>query len=361
MSEPTKTPLHDRLESMGGVFEEDGGWLWFETLGDIRKEYDAVRSDVGVWDLSPLIKWDFAGPQAAEAVGFINSNDLIHAPDGAVKYGPFLNEDGKVLDDGTIYKFNDDHLWVMTNSEDHAEHFAKHLVDFDVTITNITRKMPHLSIQGPRSRDVVSKLTGLDLSEMRYFTFNTELVTLGGAEGFLSRTGFSGELGYEFFTVPDQIAKAFDALLDEKVTPFGVGAIYSLRLEAGLLIPTLDYDPGEQTPYDIGLGRFVRMDKERFLGRAPLEAIAQDPPNNYMTLKYDTEGPETEVGAMVTRDGVTVGTTRAWVESPVFGAIGGAILNKNLAVAGDKVQAEGKDATVHPWGIYDPEKKRPRS
>lgn len=361
MSEPTKTPLHDRLESMGASFEEDGGWLWFESMGDLTAEYNAVRTGVGVWDLSPLIKWNFEGPQAAEAASFVNTNDLVGAEPGSVKYGPFCNEDGKVLDDGTIYKFSDDHLWVMTNSEDHADHFAEHLDGLEVEITNVARQMPHLSIQGPRSREVVAKLTGLDLAQFKYFTFMTDPVTLGGATGHLARTGFSGELGYEFFTSPEGIESAFDALIGEGVVPFGVGAIYTLRLEAGLLIPTLDYDEGMQTPYDIGLGRFVRMDKEEFLGRSALEAVVIDPPNRYMTLKYEGEGPATEIGGVVTKDGEPVGTSRAWVESPSFGPIGGAILSKEVAVTGERVQVEGIDAVVHPWGIYDPEKKRPRS
>ena len=359
MSEPTKTPLHARFESMGATFEEDGGWLWVESFGDLAKEYDAVRTDVGVWDLSPLIKWEFKGPQATAAANFVNGNDISSAAVGQVKYGPFLTPEGKVLDDGTIYKLADDHLLVMTNGEDHQPYWDEHLSGLDVQITNIARQMPHLSIQGPRSREVVSRLTDADVAGLKYFHFIPEKVQLAGATGYLARTGFSGELGYEFFTTPEGIEGVFDALLAKNVTPFGVGAIYALRLEAGLVIPTLDYDPGETSPYDISLDRFVRMYKDEFLGRTALEADALDPPRRYKTLKFDGDLPDDN--APVLKDNQPVGQYRTGAETPSYGNIGGAILNKEVAVDGETVFVRGVGATVHPWGIYDPEKKRPRS
>lgn len=359
MAEPTKTPLHDKLEAMGGTFSEDGGWWWFDTLGDVRAEYDAVRTDVGVWDLSPLIKWEFKGPQAAEAAHFINANDILGAEPGQVRYGPFLNTGGAVLDDGTIYKISDDHLLVMTNDEGHGPHFAEHLAGFDVEVTNVARETPHLTFQGPRSRELVQSMTDVDLSGLRYFRFIPEKVEVAGASGYLARTGFSGELGYEFFTTPDQIERVFDAAVAGGAVPFGVGAIYPLRLEAGLLIPGYDYEPGETNPYDCALDKFVRMDKDAFLGREPLEAVASNPPNRYKTLVYEGEIPEN--GTPVTKDNQPVGIAREGVESPKFGNIAGACLAREVAVDGESVEVGGVRATVHPWGIYDPERQRPRS
>ncbi|MCJ7832439.1 MAG: aminomethyltransferase family protein [Actinobacteria bacterium] len=359
MSEPTKTALHDKLEAMGATFSEDGGWWWFETLGDVQAEYNAVRTNVAVWDLSPLIKWEFKGPQAAAAADFINANDIVGAKPGQVRYGPFLNAEGAVLDDGTIYKISDEHVLVMTNDEGHGPHFAENLSRFDVEITNIAREMPHLAIQGPNSRKLVQSLTDVDLDSLKYFWFIPEKVQLAGASGYLARTGFSGELGFEFFTTPDQIGQVFDAVFDKGAIPFGVAAIYPLRLEAGLLIPGYDYEPGETNPYDCGLDKFVGMDKEDFLGRKALEAVAGDPPNRYKTLVY--EGDIQENGSPVTKDGQPVGVAREGIESPAFGNIAGACLAKEVAVDGETVEVNGVRASVHPWGIYDPEKKRPRS
>jgi aminomethyltransferase len=359
MGEPTKTPLHDKLEAMGGTFSEDGGWWWFDTLGDVGKEYNAVRTAVGVWDLSPLIKWEFKGPDAAAAVNFLNGNDVVNAKVGQVRYGPFLNEKGAVVDDGTIYKLSDDHLLVMTNDEGHAPYWEEHLSGFDVEVTNVARQMPHLTFQGPKSRDLVGSLTDADLSALKYFWFIPEKVTFAGASGYLARTGFSGELGYEFFTSPEEIGAVFDAVVDKGAVPFGVGAIYPLRLEAGLVIPGYDYDPGETNPFDCGLEKFVRMDKNTFLGRGALESIAAAPPNRYMTLVYEGDIPEN--GTPVFKDGRSVGTAREGIESPSFGNIAGACLAREVAVSGETVQVGGVTAKVHPWGIYDPERKKPRS
>jgi aminomethyltransferase len=359
MSEPTKTPLHDKLEAMGGTFSEDGGWWWFDTLGDVTKEYNAVRTAVGVWDLSPLIKWEFKGPQAAEAVHFVNGNDILSAQPGQVRYGPFLTQEGAVVDDGTVYKLSDDHLFVMTNDEGHAPYWAEHLSDFDVEVTNVARQMPHLTFQGPKSRELVQSLTDVDLSTLKYFWFVPEQVQFARATGWLARTGFSGELGYEFFTSPEEIGGVFDAVLAKGAVPFGVGAIYPLRLEAGLVIPGYDYDPGETNPFDCGLEKFVRMDKNAFLGRAALEAIAADPPNRYVTLVYDGDIPEN--GTPVTRGSDVVGEAREGIASPMFGNIAGAKLARDVAVTGETVQVGGVGAKVHPWGIYDPERKKPRS
>jgi aminomethyltransferase len=358
MSEPTKSPLHDKLEAMGGTFSEDGGWWWFESLGDMRKEYNAVRTGVGVWDLSPLIKWEFTGPDAAAALHFVNGNDILNAEVGQVKYGPFLTETGAVVDDGTIYKLSNDHLFVMTNSEEHGPYWDEHVSGFDVEVRNVAREMPHLTFQGPKSRDLVQSLTDVDLSSLRYFRFVTEKVQVAGATGWLARTGFSGEHGYEFFTTPDQIERVFDAVVEKGAVPFGVAAIYPLRLEAGLVIPGYDYEPDETNPFDCGLDKFVRMDKNAFLGRQALEPIAVDPPNHYKTIVY--EGDIQENGTPITVNGEPAGVAREGIESPTFGNIAGACLKREFAADGQRVDVGGVAATVHPWGIYDPERKRPR-
>jgi glycine cleavage system aminomethyltransferase T len=138
-----------------------------------------------------------------------------------------------------------------------------------------------------------------------------------------------------------------------------VGAIYILRLEAGLVIPGLDYDPGETSPFDVGLDKFVRMDKNAFLGRQALEVDALAPKNHYKTLVFEGDLPAD--GSAVTKDNQPVGVLRCGVESPHFGNIGGAVLDREVAVDGETVVVAGGNAVVHPWGIYDPEKKRPRS
>jgi aminomethyltransferase len=358
MGEATRTALYDRVAALGATFKADGGWLWSRDFGDWRREYTAVREDVGVWDVSALVKWEFRGPDALAAADRINTNDIASSSIGQVRYGPFTNPDGTMLDEGTVYRMSDDRVLVMMNGEGYADYWAEHLSSYDVTITNITRQMPHIAIQGPRSREVVASLTDVDISGLRYFRIIPDEITVGGARGLLARTGYSGELGYEFFSTPEEIGTLYDRLLELGVTPFGVNAVYRLRVEAGFVLNGVDYDPDVTNPLDIGLGRFVRLDGD-FVGRDALAAHATQNAYTYKTLHFAGDLPE-EV-APVTVGGVEVGTWRTGSDSPLFGNIGGAILRTDIADDGTVVEVLGQPATVMPWGLYDPEKKRPRS
>jgi len=359
MDDAVRTPLHERLEALGGTFQNDDGWWWIQGLGDWESEYRAVRTDVGVWDLSPLVKWDFRGRDALAAANHVNGNDLTTLAIGQVRYGPLLNESGGVVDDATTYRVSEDRVLVMTNGQRHEPYWAEHLAGFDVTVRNIVREMPHLSIQGPRSREVVQALTAVDLSTLGYFRFLPEPVVVGGATGILARTGYGGEMGYEFFTDDEGLVTLFDELVASGVRPFGTAAIYPLRLEAGLVIAGLDYDPGETTPYDCGLEKFVKLDRGDFVGRDALVALAADPPNIYRTLLFDGGLPERRTPVM--RAGVEIGTFRAGSTSPTFGVLGSAVLRRGAVEDGDTVEVDGVSATVAPWCVYDPDKKRPRA
>jgi aminomethyltransferase len=359
MSESGRSPLHDRLEALGGTFKDDGDWFWNRDFGDWRAEYAAVRERVGVWDVSGLVKWEFRGPDAVAAANHVCTNDIASARIGQVRYGPFVNPDGAMIDEGTVYKVAEDRVLVMMNSSSHGPYWAEHLSGYDVTVTDITSRMPHIAIQGPLSRDVVSSLTDADVASLRYFTFFPDEVTVGGARGILARTGYSGELGYEFFTTPEDIGLVHDALIAKGVTPFGVSAVYRLRVEAGFVLNGVDYDPRATNPYDIGLGRFIHLDRGDFVGRDALAAYAADLPNVYKTLHFAGEMPESV--APVLLDGEVVGTWRTGSDSPLYGNIGGAILRADVAVDGTVVHVKGEPATVMAWGLYDPEKTRPRA
>ena len=358
MPESSRTALHDTIAAMGGTFKEDGGWFWNQGFGDWRAEYQAVRENVGVWDVSALVKWEFRGPDATAAANRVNTNDIAAMKVGQVRYGAFMNADGTMLDEGTVYKVADDHLLVMMNGEGYADYWAEHLGGFDVSITNVTRQMPHIAIQGPLARDLVQSLTDVDISGLRYFQFLPDEITVGGARGRLARTGYSGELGYEFFSHPDEIGKAYAAVLAGGATPFGVHAVYRLRVEAGFVLNGVDYDPGETNPVDIGLGRFVKLDSD-VVGHDALAASIAEDRHVYRTLHFAADMPA-EV-APVMWDGIRIGTWRTGSDSPLFGNIGGAILERDHATDGLLVEVDGHPATVRPWGLYDPQKSRPRS
>ena len=365
--EAIRTAFHEVTAAQGGSHLEDGGWMWLEGFGDAAKEYAAIRDDVAMWDVSPLNKWEFRGPDALRGAQRVFSNDALGLEVGQVRYGAFLDTDGLMVDDGTVFNTaREDHCWVMTNGRDHEERFADALRDLDAEFEWITPSMPHLGVIGPRSREVVQGLTHEDIGSLRYFRFIPRTIRVAGVDVHLSRTGYGGELGYELFLRnPADAETLWNAILEAGVTPIGTDAIEVARVEAGLIVTGYDYEPHERTPYDFNLDRMVRLDHGLgFAGEDALRAVAADRPHRFVTLRYDADALP-DYGTVVTKDGEEVGVLTSPTDSPRFGKIGLAVIASEQASVGNTlgVAVGGGivSATVDVLPIYDTEKRRPRS
>jgi aminomethyltransferase len=364
-AEPIRSPFYDLQAAMGATFMEEAGWYWTEGFGDVRGEHGAVRKDLGLWDVSPLNKWEFRGADALRAAQVLHAGDILGLRDGQVRYGPFCDADGRMVDDGTVFRFSDDHVWVMTNGADHAEHFAGATEGLRVEIEHLGTSLPHLGLLGPRAREALTPICDAEVGALGYFHFVPSPVHVGGTPCVLSRTGFGGELGYELFCSPEDAEDLWTTVLQHTAArPFGVEAVEILRIEAGLIILDYDYQAHTVTPFDVGLGRLVALNGADFLGRDALRAVAAGPPNRWVTLRLDTDVLP-EYGAAVTREGEVVGTLTSPTDSPLFGPIGVAILDAGVAQQDGALDVAVGDgtvgATVAPAPIYDTEKRRPRS
>jgi aminomethyltransferase len=302
-----------------------------------------------------LNKWDFRGPDALRAAQRVFSNDALGLEVGQARYGAFLDDEGLMIDDGTVFNTGrKDRCWVMTNGKDHQEYFAQMLEGYDVEVEWIAPRMPHLGVLGPRSREVVQKLTDADVGALRYFRFHPEPVKVGG------------ELGYELFlTDPADATELWNTVVGAGVTPLGVEAIEILRIEAGLIVTDYDYEAHQRNPYDFNLDRFVALDQDRdFAGKEKLRAVAADPPNRFVTLKIEGDTLP-EYGAPVTKDGEEIGVLTSPTDSPRFGKIGLAVVRSGHASPGTavdvKVGESTTSATVDVLPIYDTNKQRPRA
>ncbi len=365
MNEVIKTAFHDAQEARGATFVEEGGWYWSVSFGDPAKEYAAVRDGVGMWDVSPLNKWEFRGPDALEAAKRVHSNDIVGLDIGQVRYGAFLDEDGLLVDDGTVFKHADDHLWVMTNGMDRAEYFADATKGLDVSVAYIAQQLPNMQIQGPRSRELLRGITDADVDSLKYFRFLPETVQVGGVPVWLARTGFSGELGYELFLRPEHAETLWAAVEAAGATPYGIEVIEPLRVETGMVVTDYDYQAHERTPFDLGMDRVVALDGPgEFMGKDRLREVAFDPPNRFKTLRLEGDTLPA-YGAAVTKDGQEVGVLTSPAMSPKLGNIGIAILRTDAAVDGAGLEVAIGDAsvgaTVDVLALYDPQKLRPRS
>lgn len=361
-----RTPFHDVMAELGAEFSELFGALWPDHFGDHEAEYRAQREGVGVFDASPINKWEFRGPDATVAAQRVHTNDIVGEVIGQVRYGAFCDANGLMIDDGTVFKLAEDRLWVMTNKDNRAEHFARATSDLDVEIESITDRLPHLFFQGPRSRQVLAPITDADLSKLNYFRFLPEPVTVVGIPVWLSRTGVSGELGYELFCRPDDAPELLRRLVRETgAVPYGLQSIEPVRIEAGVIVTDTDYPEHVYTPFDVSFDRLVDLRRD-FLGRDVLVKLEREPRRFRLTTLRLESDELPEYGSPLTRAGEPAGTLTSPTVSPHAGPIALAVVAAELAGPGTRLDVTSGEVTSgaivhesHP--AYDPEKKRPRS
>jgi len=361
-----RTAFDKVQQKMGVELMDWEGWYWPNHFGDAVVEHNTVREHVGVWDESPLRKWDFNGPDALAAADRIFTNDMLGLEIGQVRYAPFCDENGNMVGDGTVFKFTDTSCWVITALDSDFDHFQNVVDGMQVEIEPITEKLPHLQIQGPKSRKLLADLTDESVEDLGYFRFFPHQVHVGRVPVWVSRTGYSGELGFEVFTDPDYAEELWAAVTGAGAKPYGLAAVETLRIESGLIFIGYDYFQHETNPYDMSLDKVIRLDTGDFEGKAALAETGKSPPRRLVTL--EVQGDEApEYGASVTKNGEPAGTLTSPCESPTLGkVIGMAVLGSAQAEKGNQLEVALSDggtanATVTDFPLYDPEKQRPRS
>jgi glycine cleavage system T protein (aminomethyltransferase) len=364
MSEEKRSPLADWHEARGAEVLIEDGWPWYmHEGGDPMAEYEAIRSGAGIWDLFSTSKYEVTGPDAARLIQRRFTNSLAGVPDGAVRYGAFVNADGLMIDDGNVYKFGDEKFWVMINTAGIDDWFRETAADLDAQVAHRTEELAMISVQGPTAQATFQPLVDRDLGDLRYFRFWPEAVTVAGVPAHVLRTGFSGEKGYEIVMAPDHARTVWDALLGAGATPFGLTAVDLARTEVGLIIIEVDYNPGELSPWDLSMDRFIKTDTE-CVGAEALAARGANPPKRFKTLRIEGDTAP-DYGAAVTKDGREVGVVTSPASSPRLGTIGLAILDADVANDGEKVEVAVGEATVPAvvdvLSSLDPKKERPRA
>ncbi len=359
----------------GATWTDWEGWAWAADFGDAVGEHQATRTACNMWDESPLRKWDLRGPDAVSLADTLFTNDMAALEIGQVRYGALCDEQGKMIMDGTVFRLADDHCLSITSYDSDLAWFQKVAADrgLDVQVQDRTAEMPHLQVQGPKAREVLGPITeGTDVGALRYFRFVQDGVRVGGVPCWLSRTGYSGELGFEIYCAVDDAPELWRAVLragePHGVRPIGLSAIETLRIESGLLFPDIDYFPHDTDPFEVRLDKVVKLDKTSdFVGRDALLRIAdQGTPRLLTTLRIEGDDVP-EYGAAVSHEGREVGIVRSPCQSPTFDmqVIAMTAVDRDLVQDGQRLEVAVGDgtvgATVAPFPIYDTEKRRPRS
>jgi aminomethyltransferase len=375
-----RTAFHDRAAALGASFGEYAGYEFPSSYAkDILDEYWACRQRAVIMDLTPLRKVEVTGSGARAVLQRAVTRDLNRLRDGDVVYSAICDDDGNVVDDGTVFRFAPDRFrWVGYTDED--EDWLRGIAErsgLDVDFENSTDRLHNVAVQGPESREIMKSVfvpaSGRrPLEELTWFTFSEGTLGEGGPAVLVSRTGYSGELGYEVWCRPQDGGAVWDAVWgageSRGLAPLGLDALDIVRVEAGLIFKGYEYS-GTEDPFEAGIGFTVAKNKQDdYVGKKALEDRRRNPSRVLVGLEVGTEEPVVSGDRVVASGGGESGTVTSGVRSPILkSSIALARVPIASAEVGTALTLERSDdgatvrAKVVAFPFYDPEKKRPRS
>ncbi|MCP4048378.1 MAG: aminomethyl transferase family protein [Gammaproteobacteria bacterium] len=333
------SPFHDRVATFNHV-KRWSPWNGYQTarvFDTLASEYFAIRSSCSVMDMSPMEKYRITGPDALRFLNRLVVRDISKLKPGRVTYVAWCNDEGRVLDDGTIFHLGEAG-YRLCSQHHQLDWLIISSLGMDVTIKQETHDVAALAVQGPTSCSVLMAAGFSGLGELKPFgVLNT---SLEGMEVMISRTGFTGDLGYELWIDPAHALALWDAIFGVKerglydVRPIGLEALEMVRIEAGFIMPGDDFNTAESTiradhdrsPYELGLGWVVNFDKPYFTGKRSLQKELRQPIRRRV-VKLSIEGNKPPYDSFLYdgRKGRRIGTIKTTIWSP--------ILKANLAMA----------------------------
>jgi aminomethyltransferase len=393
---PIGTPFHPRTsalcESMS--WREWAGYFAVSAYeANHDREYNAIRNAAALIDVSPLFKYRVSGKDAARLVDRIVTRDARKMAVGQVAYTHWCDGDGKVIDDGTVSRLGAD-LFRWTAAEPSLRWIRENAFGLEAAVEEITDQTAALALQGPTSREILVRCADGDVAGLKYFRVMS--TTIAGIPVDISRTGYTGDLGYEVWVDASHAVRLWDALMEAgrpfDITPTGMLALDVARIEAGLILADVDYlgarkalIPSQRySPYEIGLGRLVNLEKAPFIGLAALRREAREGTRrllvgldvdwNDVERLHDEVGLSPQLAATasrvsvpVYRDGVQVGKATSSTWSPTLKKmIALATVASDAAAPGARLEMEFTvdhrrrqvGVTVAGLPFFDPPRKR---
>ena len=391
------TAFHPRTSQLNTkmTWGEWAGYYAAAVYADFHDiEYNAIRESAGVIDASPLYKYLVSGADAQRLIDRVMTRDATKLQVDQVFYTPWCDERGKVMDDGTVTRL-DETTYRVTSADPCYRWFLLNAAGLDVQVDDVSETLAALALQGPRSREILEAATRSEWSDVKYF--RRRRTEIGGIEVDVTRTGYTGDLGYELWIPSEAAVEVWDAVFEAGaafgIRPAGIRALDVARVEAGLILIEVEYTSArhamtaeqEYSPFEIGLGRLVDFGGADFVGRRALlaEQRAGGPPRRLVGLEIDWSGIERlfanhdlppAVSPMVSRDptplfkeGRQVGRATSTTWGPTLKKmIALASVERALEPAGTRVSVEwtvegerGKvGATVVPLPFLDLPRKR---
>ena len=329
---PVGTPFHERTFALCESLNYRD-WSGYYTVSSYEThhehEYNAIRNAAALIDISPLFKYAISGRDAARLVDRVITRDVSRMAVGRVFYTPWCDEEGFVIDDGTVSRLADTRFR-MTSADPTLRWLTLNARGFDVVVDDVSEQVAALALQGPRSADVLRACAAADIAQLLYFRITSG--TIAGVAVDISRTGYTGDLGYEVWVDASSALRVWDAIMAAgeamDIMPAGMLALDVARVEAGLVLADVDYVSSRKaltaaqkyTPFEMGLGRLVDAQKGSFIGKAPLvDERARGPRRQIVGLEVDWS----EVEALYERQELPPVAPAAASRLPVPVMIGG--------------------------------------
>ena len=368
---PIGTPFHERTfalcESLN--YREWSGYYTVSAYeAHHEHEYNAIRNAAALIDISPLFKYRVAGKDATRLVDRVITRDVRKVSVGQVIYTPWCDEHGKVIDDGTVSRLAEN-IYRWTAADPSLRWFTQNAVGLDVQIEDISESVAALALQGPTSARLLKAVAeDCDIANLKYFRVTTGRIA--GVPVEISRTGYTGDLGYEIWVDADQALVVWDALIKGgrafDITPAGMLALDVARIEAGLLLIDIDFNSSKKavveeqkySPFEMGLGRLVHLDKNRFVGQQALmeekkrgfgkEIVGLEIDWTEVEKIYEAVGLPPSVSPIASRvavpvfsKGAQIGKATSTTWSPVLKKmIGLATITREYAKPGTQIEVE---------------------
>jgi aminomethyltransferase len=365
-----QTPLNAMHRRLGGRMVEFGGWdMPVQYPAGTVEEHQATRTRAGLFDVSHMGEIEVRGPDAIAFVNRLCSNDASKLVDGQAQYSALTTPEGTVVDDLLVYRFGPEHLLLVVNAsttDKDWDWLNSHKGDESVTLTNRSADFCQLALQGPEALAVLQTLTETPLEEIKYYHFREGLVD--GVESIISRTGYTGEDGFEVYAAPEQAERLWQKMLDAGrygepggVQPCGLASRNTLRLEAGMALYGHEITE-ETTLLEANLGWITKLGKGDFTGREALARQKEEGVRRRLVGFEVTERGIARDGQDVHAGGARVGHVTSGSPAPFLKKnIGMAYVPVELASAGQEIQIDVRGrligARVVPVPFYKREKK----
>ncbi|MBQ3768875.1 MAG: glycine cleavage system aminomethyltransferase GcvT [Prevotella sp.] len=302
--ENKKTCLYDKHVALGALMSPFGGFEMPIQYSGIVDEHQAVRQSCGVFDVSHMGEVLITGPDAERYVNHIFTNDVTSMPAGKILYGMMCYENGGVVDDLLVYKCDENEFFLVINAaniDKDWEWIQEHSKDYNVKLDHQSDSYGELAVQGPESEQVMKDVLGIDGSDLIFYTFKQ----IGDV--IISRTGYTGEDGFEIYAAPNYINECWDKLVASgRCKPCGLGCRDTLRFEVGLPLYG-DELSAEITPIMAGLGIFVKLDKDEFIGKDALARQKEEGPAKKLVGIELSDKAIPRHGYVVLKDGQPIG------------------------------------------------------